>query len=506
MAAGAVVALAAWSAPPAAAQDAQAELRQLITDIESFVASESGGEATVRTSRPPETRMDGGAAVATLADLSVVGRNGNVLELGTLTLSQREVAPGRVRYELSLPTRISERGIPTPVTVTTGGGTLAVVHDESSGLLLEVDFRMNDLNVPAQGAGNPATTMGLLQLGYAVTARADGLSDANARFALRGLRVAQPGNNMGGSLGELSLAMTVQGFHLEDIEGVRDAFVQAQGSFEARWAQAIERLQAVMQEHGLGGSTVDMTLTDGVYNDGSPTPAGSITRATLRQVMSGENQDDSTYQLTYAQEGLTLRQDLVVVPQYIPGQINLNLTLEHLPMRALHAYTATLAATTAGAGGNDSAAAVMMLLQALQQAGTTLRMAPIALEAQAVGATLNGAVAANANAALQATAAGDLAIRGLDAVQRELGGQGGGPGSPAGVITMLMALGQQGTGPNGQPVRNYHIEVTQAGQLMLNGTDMSALIGAATGPGGGPPAAQPGRPAAPAPNPPTRGK
>jgi hypothetical protein len=101
-------------------------------------------------------------------------------------------------------------------------------------------------------------------------------------------------------------------------------------------------------------------------------------------------------------------------------------------------------------------------------------------------------------------------VRGLETVQRELGGAG--PNSPAGVITVLMALGQQGTGPNGQPVRNYRIEVTQAGQLMLNGTDMSALIGAAAGPGGGPPTAQPGRPAAPAapaapaPGAPARGK
>jgi hypothetical protein len=37
-------------------------------------------------------------------------------------------------------------------------------------------------------------------------------------------------------------------------------------------------------------------------------------------------------------------------------------------------------------------------------------------------------------------------------------------------------------------VRTYHIEVTQAGQLMLNGTDMSALLGGGARASGGAPA------------------
>src|SRR5262249_29386100 len=157
------------------------------------------------------------------------------------------------------------------------------------------------------------------------------------------------------------------------------------------------------------------------------------------------------------------------------GRVNLSLALDDLPMRAFHAYNATVLSARPG---SNPTVAMMTLLQALQQAETTLHIQPIDLESPAVGATLNGTVTADARSPFQAHANGELVVRGLEALQRELGGQGGraGPDSPAGVVAVLVALGQQGSGPNGQPVRTYRIELTPTGQLMLNGADMSALL------------------------------
>jgi hypothetical protein len=226
----------------------------------------------------------------------------------------------------------------------------------------------------------------------------------------------------------------------------------------------------------------------------------TLGRATVRQVTTDANQESGTFQLQYQQDGLVLRQGLVPMPQYVPGRVNLSLQLDDLPMRAVHAYSAAAtAARVPGRAGNPMAA-LMTLLQAMQQAETTLHIQPIDLDAPAVGATLNGTVTADANSPFQAHANGELVVRGLEALQRELGAQGGrgGPDSPAGVVGILAALGQQGTGPNGQPVRTYRIELLPTGQLMLNGADMSALLGGARG--GGAPSGRPSRPTpAPAP-------
>ena len=49
-------------------------------------------------------------------------------------------------------------------------------------------------------------------------------------------------------------------------------------------------------------------------------------------------------------------------------------------------------------------------------------------------------------------------------------------------------MGQAGTDSSGRPTRAYHIELDEQGRVMLNGNDLSALIG---GGGGGPPQPQP---------------
>jgi hypothetical protein len=101
--------------------------------------------------------------------------------------------------------------------------------------------------------------------------------------------------------------------------------------------------------------------------------------------------------------------------------------------------------------------------------------------------TLNGQVSANGQSPLRAIGTGELVVRGLDALMRDLGatnqpGARQGGGGTGAMIGPLVALGQQGTGPDGQPTRTYRIELTADGRLMLNGSDMSALIGGMTGP------------------------
>jgi hypothetical protein len=482
--AASVIAVLAWSTPAAAQGDPQAQLRQLIDDITRYVADQTGGDATLRTSRPPELRMDSGAAIATLPDLSIVGRRGNAIELGTQTVSQREVAPGRVRYELSLPQRVRavENSGAAPFTVTSSGGTLAVVRDVATGLLREADFTISELNVPPPNPGAANTTLGQLQLGWTISARPDGLSDGGARIAVRGLRAVEQGSGRATSAGESSFAFGIQGFRLDDFERVRAAFVEgAAAPFERRWQRAMEVLHTMVDSGGIVGMTAELGVANGAYSDGNLAPMVTIGRASLNLVLTALNQAASAYQFRYVQDGLALRQDVVPVPQYIPSRVNVDLLFEQIPTRALHALSVAGLAARRNNSAPPPVAALGMLIEAMSQMGTTLRIAPIDVAAPAVGATLNGTVTADARSPLQASARGDLVVRGLETVQRELGAQGGrsGADSPAAVVAVLAALGQQGTGPDGQPVRTYRIELRPEGQLLLNGADMTSLLGPA---------------------------
>src|SRR5262249_27225688 len=148
--------------------------------------------------------------------------------------------------------------------------------DLATGLMLEVDFRLSDFNVPQTRPTDPTVTMGLLQLGYAVGARSDGLSDAQGTFTLRGLRVVPPNARAGVDLGEFTLGFGVQGFRLQDIVRIRDAFLEPQPTTLQRWQRAMEVAQQVVQGGGVAGSTVELAVANVAYSDGGPAPAGSL--------------------------------------------------------------------------------------------------------------------------------------------------------------------------------------------------------------------------------------
>src|SRR5262245_32264659 len=97
----AALALGSW-AIPARAQDPAAQFRQVIDSLMNELSTRTGGEVRARTSRPIEVRAQGGTVVATLPDLSLVGRDG-ALNLGTVTVTQSQPAPGRMRYEAQMP-------------------------------------------------------------------------------------------------------------------------------------------------------------------------------------------------------------------------------------------------------------------------------------------------------------------------------------------------------------------------------------------------------------------
>ena len=76
----------------------------------------------------------------------------------------------------------------------------------------------------------------------------------------------------------------------------------------------------------------------------------------------------------------------------------------------------------------------------------------------------------------------DIVLRGLDAATSALKPKPGAKPDPEtqqtlGMVEMLKAMGQQGKDAAGNDVRTYKIDLTESGQILLNGADMSAMMG-----------------------------
>ena len=83
----------------------------------------------------------------------------------------------------------------------------------------------------------------------------------------------------------------------------------------------------------------------------------------------------------------------------------------------------------------------------------------------------------------------NLTWTGLDEFLNQLRARAANPGAHPGdetslasaiqALSVMQLLGQQGDGSDGRSERRYHLVIDEQGQLLLNGTDMRALMNAA---------------------------
>jgi hypothetical protein len=88
-----------------------------------------------------------------------------------------------------------------------------------------------------------------------------------------------------------------------------------------------------------------------------------------------------------------------------------------------------------------------------------------------------GTIQPDAQAALQATADLDLQIAGLPEMIAFAQQMGGEAADGAAFVSVLAAMGRDATDDDGRDIKEFDLELTQAGQVLLNGNDMSAMVG-----------------------------
>ena len=229
------------------------------------------------------------------------------------------------------------------------------------------------------------------------------------------------------------------------------------------------------------------------------------TRLALGQLVlsgSAEDLDKPMASSTFGIESSGLSLEPEVAPKsFMPDKLDLHITTAKLPTASLWRAFADLAALAetqadADAEGDEEedeeeaaqadeaevAAIGNRLMGAMAEVGTELRIARFVVNTPATSGTMTGAMRMAANSAFGAVGSSTVLLRGLDAAAKAMQPK---PGRKAdedtqnvlGVIAMLQAFGQASKDDAGNDVRSYKIDVTETGQLLLNGADMSALMG-----------------------------
>lgn len=459
--------IAAW------AQD-EARFRQAIDAFSAYLGAQMGSAVRLTTGQI-QIRSEGGAQIATIPDVTFAGASGRErLEVGTVTVTRREAAPGRSRYESALPRQMRAfDGTGENLAITLGESQMIVVIEDANNRLHEANLNIPQIQVRGL-KDRGQLDVAQLAVSSRVEPRADGLMDNPAVLRLAGVRFQDPQNGQEVfRLGAFALRWLARGFTLENWDRARAAMEAAQRAPERDQPKLI--LEALL---GLGvqafGTTIELTEL-AVTDRNQPVRIGSFTYSDQWEAM---NEQASRYNMRIGLQGLTLPPNMPY-QRLVPARTELQLVLDKIPSQALSRFFRE--GVDFGSPGNPRArpGAGEALMAAALQAGVNLRIAPFLWDAPALGAHLNGQVTGNQGGMIPAVASGELALRGLDTLAQELGL---GQGQEAAMVTMLTALGQQGAGPDGQPARLYRFEVTPDGRATLNGTDLSALMGMAQQP------------------------
>lgn len=515
-------------AVPARAQDDEtaAKLRAMLEEmlsVQEHAQTLSGGRLVREGALTIEKA--GEYYAATLPKLVMVMPDESKIDVGMIAVN---AAPGEKAGLWKM-----TAAIPTPITAYDKAGKPVYVFDigsqrmaglwhETLGNFVRLDARYENSRYQDSVSG-ATVTLPVIEMKYDLREDANGLWSGPMEGSVRDMQVSIP--QAGSSVKVKSLSY-------------RSQLMEMSPGALAAYREKLVALGETRPDAAKGGKASDMAHTLAMYNlitefmrtawDGftmqmdmegfdAATPAAGDRPASAFHVekagfgfdMTGLKKDDVTVSLRLSYDGLKVEPPPPDFNELTPTTMTIDLRLGKLPLGAL---------LEAGQKGLQGAVAApdMAQLQAMQilavlpgiltKAGTHVALSNSSMSNEHFSATFDGAAMADMNAAQGVTAKGKAEISGLETlierINKDLQAPGLSGADKAALqqklqgLTLLQTMGQQGTNAAGKPVRTYDLVIDAQGRMLLNGSDMSALMG---GMGGGGTGAQQPPQAAPAP-------
>lgn len=491
--AGAVRTPALAEAPPVTPEGAQALSAALKDGIKRWFPDSKDGPRFDWKGELVATPAGDRYEVA-LPALSAVDPDGSRIDVGTVRLTVKPQEGGTHAVTVTLPDTIPvlDGGKPS-ATITLGKQRVAGVWAPAYETFLSMDAELADLSVVG------AKKDGALTIG-AVTLKGDLKPDGTTTYSgpgavsISNLAFRDEKNRDILKLGTLALDGTYSRVDLGRLASLQQISQQtAGGGAQPPAADLLAALQGLM-----GGMSFRVRLADLSGLNPEDGTRGALAQLAIRGGVEDLDRPLGSASLGFEAEGLTLT-PAVAPASFMPQRLNLQLSAAKLPANAFWKAFADLAAAAEPAPGKElskgagkkgpkaddaaAEAAFGRLFTALSDAGTEARIDTLAVDTPATAGSVTGSARVAAGTALGAVGGATVLLRGLDGAAKALQPK---PGQKAdketqdtlGFIAMLQAMGQASKDESGKDVRTYKIDLTETGQILLNGADMGPLLGA----------------------------
>lgn len=373
------------------------------------------------------------------------------------------------------------------------------VVDLDQKLFTEGEWRAQSTALTQEGKPVKVTIDSLSGTSQLRPAVGPGRHDAILKMEANGLSVVDDKGVERFTLGHAGYDMTMDGMDVRQVIAaygeVMDAYVEmietmtAMDQTPADPKQALAGMQADVMKKVMGPFKRMMAA----YGDGgqftgaisdlrikAPDVQVTIDRVRFAEGYGGASTPNGTGVLEVEMGGLALAPKPPFA-EWIPTDAIIRMNASSIPWADVGtAYLAMMESSVDQAA--DPAKAQQAMAQSmielggiLRRAGSRLDLTSFSITAPQAAIDLGGSVQGKDAAAHGVTADLDLRITNLDGLIKFLQGLPDGAEAAAG-LSMAQVMGRQATTADGRPARDYDIVVDDAGKILVNGTDLAALM------------------------------
>ncbi|MBY6262908.1 hypothetical protein EI613_13465 [Azospirillum sp. 412522] len=437
-----------------------------------------------------------------LPRLSAEDAEGTLFDIGTILLSVTPKDDSQYGVSITLPSAMKVQNLDDndeyvdAATISIGKQSLTSTWSGALETLLAVDGAFNDVAVTAAGGKGKISiaSMTMVQdLKPETGANGATLWSGPAAFAFGGLSVQDDKNKELMKIGSVTTEAAYTRIDLTKVSALQKLSEQtAARGVPPTPAELLPKMQGMF-----GGVTGAMRMSNLSFvnpEDGTTVALGQFA---FHSGLTDLDQAFSTVSMGMEARDFSMTPSPAPVA-FTPRAFEMKLSVAKLPNAALWKAFTELAKTAeaeeapppkkgakakAAAPAAPSSDVVMQqAMAAMGEAGTELRIDALNLDTPATAGTATGALKVATQAAFGVTGGANVLLRGIDAAVKAMQpAPGAKPDKEtqdllAG-LAMVQALGQAGKDDTGADTRTYKIDVTETGQLLLNGADMTALLG-----------------------------
>lgn len=433
----------------------------------------------------------------TLPYLYIKYNDGSRFDIGLIAINAApHSVPGQWKMTFALPTPMSytDGEGEEEFHINIGGQRSSGVWTETLDYFSKLDTHFQDIEISGiQGA--PTLSIPATRAVYDLETDADGKWSGPVYFSFNDITAENvDGHGSGFTIGAFDLNVEMFGYnpaataaYQEQLQSLIAANAEGTSS-----PNDLPALYAALVNMVGNGFTSDYQITDFTMTNMSPErQMESITfqSANLGFDLTGFLENKVGLGLRMGFEGLETNPVLASSAQLAPQTLNIDLSLDNIPVNKLTELAINTYATSTGTGnlGNLAAMSVFFKLPTiLSESGTKLLIHDNSLGNALYNVNIGGEVLSDASAVNSATADITTRIKGLDALMSALSTEiKANPQTPAAQslqqmllqLTILKGFAKTETDENGDILHILNVVMNPMGQILVNDNDMSALFG-----------------------------